>query len=154
MLQCCLFKALRISYFARVGSSSSCAPRVKSLSCPLQFARAFVTAASFVLDSHFILSPSLARAFRRLILSLTQGYSSWASLGSFIPVAASPPAALYLARLRVARAAAKALQTLRARLYFVCIALALCCLARGIDQSPAGSFLNSPRWQHRLPPPC
>lgn len=60
----------------------------------------------------------------------------WVFAWSFISVAASPPAALYLARLRVALAAAKALQTRRTYLDFICICIGLVLSGAGHKSKP------------------
>ncbi len=98
---------------------------LKVLSHPLQFARAFVTAASFVLQATSFIALRLPGAWKYSFEIKTLMH--WASLTPFISVAFSPPSANFSARLRVARASSKRSQAAWRQIiyYFACASFCL-----------------------------
>ena len=97
MLQCCFFKAFRISCFALRARKQSLTKPVMPFADCTSFRRGSLLCPGQPLRSLALLGPRPSASLQRL----------GSHCGSFVPVAASPPAALSLARLRVARAAAK-----------------------------------------------
>ncbi len=113
MLQHFFLKAFRISYFARVFFSIAAHRGLKVCHtlCNLHELSSRQPPLSWPATSFSRLhSPG---PFAQPALSLPKGYNSLGFTRLLIPVAASPPAAHNLARLRVARAAHKVMQTIR-----------------------------------------
>lgn len=115
---------------------------LKVLSHPLQFARAFVTAASFVLQATSFIALRLPGAFGSTVLRSKPSCTGQASLHSFQSLSVHRLPTFRLACVSL-WAAAKALQTSLRQIiyYFVCICFCLVLSACGINQSPFGIFI-------------
>lgn len=158
LLLCKYLKALSKSCVARFRCSLRKLPcatqRVKSIVTLFAVCTSFVTAASFVLPSHFIYSVAVARAFAKKLKN-----SGAHDLGNPLSINFSRLSVHRLPIIWLAcgspRAAQKRMQTTCRQIIFlfVCITFLLVYLTRGINQGTAARTLFiSPRWLHRSPP--